>query len=128
MPNFIERDCTFTHDGRTFKAGGAVITDEVVIGYVGKAGDIDGCRTLTDWHGARIGRVRLLRSWRTPRSYVSDRMWQAEAVVNGRTYTGRTAGESMIFKGRETAASRKVRALLDTDIARADSAAGVGSV
>src|SRR5215813_7334229 len=33
MPDYIEKDCTFSHDGRTFEAGGAVVTSELLIAY-----------------------------------------------------------------------------------------------
>lgn len=31
---YVETDCTFTHRGRAFEAGGAVVTTEYAIGYV----------------------------------------------------------------------------------------------
>ena len=90
----IEQNCVFMHEGKAFEAGGAVIADDLLIAYVGENG------VLNDWHGNVIGAIKLTRSWKTPRSYVSDRMYQAYATVNGKTYTGRTAGVSMRFKGK----------------------------
>lgn len=36
MANFVETDCTFSSDGRTYEAGGAMVTPDRVIAYVGK--------------------------------------------------------------------------------------------
>ena len=109
---YVETDCVVTHEGRTYEAGGAVVTPSHVIGYVGKdRRDGMGCdrshgssRDLTDWHGNVIGTIRLTSSWRTPRSFVSSRMYQGYATVDGVTYTGRTCGEGMIFNGKRVAA------------------------
>ena len=49
MTTYIETDCTFTHEGRTFEAGGAVVTPDHIIAYPGANG------VLTDWHGSAIG-------------------------------------------------------------------------
>jgi hypothetical protein len=90
--------------------GGAVVTSETIVAYVGKViggrdfngrlGSEPAYRELTDWHGNKIGTIHLASSWATPRSYVSSRMYQAYATVNGVQYTGRTAGEGMVFKGK----------------------------
>jgi len=32
--------------------------------------------------------------------YISDRMFQVEAIVNGVTYTGRSAGVGMSYRGK----------------------------
>jgi len=98
MTTYVERDCIVTHEGRSFEAGGAVVTPEVCIGYVGKVAN--GHRELTDWHGKPIGTILLGNGWPTPRNYLSSRMYQAYATVNGVTYTGRTGGEGLSFKGK----------------------------
>ena len=110
---YIEKDCTISHNGQTFESGGAVVTPKVIIAYVGKVSEtqgpeyrLQGNRDLTNWHGAIIGRIRLAKSWATPRSHVSSKMYQAYATVDGITYTGRTAGEGMIFKGKACKASK----------------------
>ena len=104
---YVETDCTFEHEGRSFESGGAVITPDYVIGYVGDVLEEfpigAKLRALTNWHGLQIGTIRLTSSWRTPRSYVSSHYYQAYAKVDGVTYTGRTAGKGMIFKGRRAA-------------------------
>jgi hypothetical protein len=94
---YIEKDCTFEHEGRTFEAGGAVVTPDRIIAYLGKDG------VLTDWHGNKIGTYRVTSTWRTPASYVSSTMHQVYATVDGVTYTGRSAGVGMSFKGRRVA-------------------------
>lgn len=119
MENFVETDCTFSNDGRTYEAGGAMVTPDRVIAYVGKQiggrgfngqlGSEAPYRELTDWHGRPIGTIRLSSSWATPRSYVASRMYQAYATVNGVTYTGRTAGENMSFVGKRCAKQPKAK-------------------
>jgi hypothetical protein len=94
---FVEADCTVTLGGKEFTAGGAEVTDDHCIAYLGKDWE------LHSWHGEVIGSYRVIRSWRTPNSYVSSRMCQVEAVVNGIVYTGRSAGQGMIFKGKRKA-------------------------
>ena len=98
---YVEPDCTFTHEGGSFTAGGAVVTPERIIAYPGKAG------VLKDWHGNAIGTWRATATWRTPRSYVAGTMSQIVAKVNGATYTGRGAGEGMIFQGKRMARERR---------------------
>ena len=90
----IEPDCTFTHEGRAFTAGGAVVTPERITAYLGQNGQ------LTDWHGNVLGTYRITATWRTPRSFVSATMHQVYATVNGVQYTGRSAGVGMVFAGR----------------------------
>ena len=108
--NYIERKCTITNEGREFSAGGAVVTPDAIIAYVGKTtGDGMGCdrhgktslRELTDWHGEVIGTCYISSTWRTQHSYVSSTMHQIYATVDGINYTGRSAGEGMIFRGRK---------------------------
>jgi len=99
MTTVIERGCTFTHNGRTFENAGAVVSPDICIGYVGKLITANQ-HILTDWHGNQIGTIRLASCWRTPRSFVSNVMYQAYATVNGVQYTGRTCGEGMIFCGK----------------------------
>ena len=117
---YIERDCIFTHEGKAFESAGAIVTPDIVVGYVGKViggrgfngalGSEHPYRALTDWHGNSLGTIRLTSSWRTPRSYMASRMYQAYATVNGVTYTGRTCGEGMIFTGKRCAKQYPVKA------------------
>lgn len=55
---------------------------------------------LTDWEGKPVGTYKIISSWATPKSYVSSRMYQIEAIVKGKKYTGRSAGVGMLFNGR----------------------------
>ncbi len=97
---YIEHDCTFEHEGKAFTAGGAYITDRHIAAYPAKNG------ILANWHGDPIGTWKAVSTWETPRSYVSSTMSQIEALVNGIRYTGRGAGEGMIFRGK-TKVSKK---------------------
>lgn len=109
---YVEQDCTITHEGRTFESGGAVVTPEFAIGYVGPLLNVnasgtamyvtDGTRSLTDWHGKAIGTCYIQQSWPV-RSYIGSRMCQIVAFIDGIKYTGRGFGESMIWKGKRCA-------------------------
>ena len=94
MKTHIEQDCTVEHEGHKFTSRGAVVTPDIVIAYLGNNG------VLTDWHGATIGTYRITSTWPTPRSYVSGAMHQVRAVVDGVTYTGRSAGIGLIYRGK----------------------------
>lgn len=96
---------TVVHEGREFINLGAVISDSYVAGYLQSTKDSHGERmnavgNLTDWHGNVIGTYRIVKMWRTPRSYVSDVMCAVHATVNGNLYKGRSAGCGMLFKGK----------------------------
>lgn len=83
-----------------------MVTPDRLIAYVGKqenrAGSLIPIHTLTDWHGHAIGTIRLTSSWRI-NSYLTDRMYQGYATVNGVTYTGRTCGRGMVYHGKRVA-------------------------
>ena len=97
--NYVEKNCTIEHNGRKFTAGGAVVTPEHLVGYLGKP-RADGSRFLENWHGKWLGTCWITSTWRTSRSFTSGTMHQVHARVNGVTYTGRSAGEGMLFRGR----------------------------
>ena len=63
-------------------------------GYLGAGG------RMHTWHGQDMGRALVLRSWLTPRSFVSSRMYQVAATIHGYHYTGRCGGEGMLWRGR----------------------------
>lgn len=94
---YVETDCSFEHEGKTYTAGGAVVTYSNIVAYP----DVGG--TLKDWHGNVLGTWRTVTTWRTPRSYFSPTMSQIEATVDGVVYTGRGAGVGMIYKGKRKA-------------------------
>jgi hypothetical protein len=91
----IETDCAITFHGRTFTANGAMVTDKWIIAYM-----TTDMASVTDWHGNVLGDARIKTSWSTPTSYMTDRCYQVEVTVNGITYTGRTSGGGMIYKGK----------------------------
>lgn len=93
--DYIEQDCTIEIEGKTFESGGAVVTPDAIVAYLGKNG------SLQDWHGNELGNYRISASWRV-NSYVSSHMHQVYAWVDGVRYTGRSGGEGMLFKGRKT--------------------------
>lgn len=95
---FIEQDCTFSHKGRSFTSGGAIVTDQYLTAYPGKEG------RLNDWHGNQIGTYRILSS-RPARffgcpSWMGDRYYYMRATVNGTQYSLRGFGEGMIARGK----------------------------
>ncbi len=92
----IEQDCTIEHGGKTFEAGGAIVAPDFCIAYIGPNG------ALNDWHGRKIGTIRVRSSWRVS-SWMGTHMHQIEATVDGVTYTGRSFGEGMIYRGRRKA-------------------------
>lgn len=95
---YIEQDCTITHQGKSFEAGGAVITQDYLIAYPGANGE------LHDWHGNKIGTWKLISSrpamFFGHRSWMADRYCYMRARVNGVQYSLRGFGEGMIAKGR----------------------------
>ena len=101
---YIEQDCTIVHEGLTYTSGGACVTPDRIVAYLGKDG------VLTDWHGATIGQYRIKSTWRTPHSGLSDSMHQCYARVDGVTYTGRSAGVGMVFTGRRVSTRARVAA------------------
>jgi hypothetical protein len=96
---YVETDCTVTHEGRTFEAGGAVVTPDRIIAYPAADG------ILTDWHGRQLGTWRSVSSWRLAQwSPIGGWiMHQIEAVVDGVTYTGRGFGQGCLYRGRRKA-------------------------
>jgi hypothetical protein len=106
---YIETDCTIEHEGRKFTSGGAVVTEDYVVAYVGQTIDhvlgnppytgMFSRRNLTDWHGNVIGTCSFTASWRIS-SWQSDRMYQIWATVNGVRYTGRGMGAGMVCRLR----------------------------
>ncbi len=90
---YVERDCVIEHEGRRFESGGAFVSPAHVIAYLGKNG------MLSDWHGRCLGTYRITSTWKI-RSWISRTMHQVEVAVAGVTYTGRSSGVGMIYRGR----------------------------
>jgi hypothetical protein len=98
--SYVEQDCSLMVHDRTVTAGGAVVTPDLLIAYLGENG------VLTDWNGRAIGTYKITHAWRTPNSHVSDKMFQVQATVQGRKYTGRSAGVHMTYRGRPVRGSK----------------------
>jgi hypothetical protein len=92
--NYIEQNCTIEHNGQTFTSHGAMVAPRYLIAYLANNNQ------LTDWHGRPIGTYRITSTWKTPRLFASSEMHQIKAIVDGVTYTGRSGGVGMIFKGK----------------------------
>lgn len=90
---YVESDCVVNFQGNDFVSGGSVVTEDYAIVYL--AGTM---KHVTNWRGERLGSCWVVSSWKTPRSYVSSRMFQIEATIYGITYTGRSAGAGMIAR------------------------------
>lgn len=87
---------TIVFCGKEFTQAGAYISGDYAIGYLSK----DSLSIVT-WEGKPMGTVlRVVARWRTPRSYISSEMLQVEATIAGVVYTGRCAGESMLWRGK----------------------------
>jgi hypothetical protein len=91
---YIEKDCIFSHNGQNFESGGAIVTDDFIIGYI--SSDM---KKITDWHGNTLGNARVVSSWKVF-SFMSDKQYQIEVNINGIIYTGRSMGAGMIYKGK----------------------------
>jgi hypothetical protein len=102
---YVERDCVFSANGHSFESGGAVVTPDVAIGYLTSAEP--GKLVVTNWHGDRVlGNAYIVAKWRTPTSVYSEWMHQVEVVIDGRTYTGRSNGVGMVWKGKPKSTRR----------------------
>jgi hypothetical protein len=101
---YIEQNCVVHHNGREFKAGGAIVTESLAIAYLKFDGheSLYATGTVTDWHGNRLGTARIVGKWKQG-SFVSSHMLQVECCINGIWYTGRSAGNGMIWKGKRCA-------------------------
>jgi len=90
---YVEKDCTIQHEGRSFESGGAIVTPDFIVAYPGKR------NILQDWHGKEIGTWHATASWPV-RSWVGTTMYQIRATVDGIVYTGRGFGEGCIYRGK----------------------------
>ena len=72
-----EADCTITHEGQTYEAGGAVVTPE------GETlGHITASHKFRQWYGS---------------------MYQVTARIDGTFYTGRSSGAGMVWIAKRCA-------------------------
>ncbi len=85
LDTFVETDCTVSHNGQEFSAGGAFLAD-CSDGY--RRGVVYAqavCLRVTDWHGNIVAPARFGRIYRG--NYC--RMQSVSFVIAGVTYTGR---------------------------------------
>jgi len=87
---FVEKDCVFTHEGKDYESGGAYVLDDKALVYV-RLGD----KTVTDWHGNKLGTVLGYRlgDWRylTAKGQPCHpyRIAYVRVEMNGREWWGR---------------------------------------
>lgn len=93
-------DGTLTVDGRKFDNSGAHVDPERAAGYPQFDREFIGADgMMNDWHGAPIGTCRIVALWRV-NSWMGSWMYQIEATIDGRTYTGRGMGSGMLWRGK----------------------------
>lgn len=110
--DYIERDCTFTHEGHTFESGGAAFNDAYLIAYPSDEVTNHGY-ALKDWHGNIIGtwrKVSSVASWRMfgrGGSYMGDTYYFMRGkLTDGREYALRGFGVGMVAKGKRVKTSK----------------------
>jgi hypothetical protein len=105
MP-FDEGEVGFEFQGKTYVAHGAQVDERHCIGYLGDNDALLACG------GSVLGRYRITATWHMPRTcWISSRQHQVTATVEGRTYTGRSFGKGMIFKGHRVACELRIHGL-----------------
>ena len=106
MKNFVEENCTFTHDGKSFTFSGSYLIDDHGLVYITeKQGKI----TATDWHGNLISdKVELVSESRRVGPYIGEyKIKYYNVYIDGKKYFGRhnsTWGEAL--KIRKSKAKR----------------------
>lgn len=112
---YIERDCTITHEGHTFTANGALVNDAYLIAYpsdkrTGYMRHTSKYRAtfeyrLLDWHGNMIGtwweisnRPAVFFNVRSPMS--STYHYMRARLTDGREYSLRGFGVGMVARGK----------------------------
>lgn len=87
---------TVTHEGRSYTAQGAFVTDTHLTAYCGTH------NTITTWDGQIIGYYVVRSSWPV-NSFIGTRMMSVFiALTTGGTFIGRTFGEGMIVNAKRT--------------------------
>jgi hypothetical protein len=120
---------TIEHEGHSFSSGGAYVSDDRLIAYLGdgevtipahierwnrrtihvperkgRTGDVK------TWSDIVIGRYLITKTWRTPDRSGND--WHDMAQVrirlhDGRHYNGRSQGPGMIVRAKRVASERR---------------------
>ncbi len=98
MKPFIEKDCTFVFEGKSFISGGAYISKDYLIAYPHENGK------LKDWHGNTLG-IWWLLSWKPAiffgrHSFYNSKYYYMRAKVNGIEYSLRGFGPGFIASGK----------------------------
>ncbi len=81
-------------DGVLHSALGSFVSKLQAIGYL--SSDL---KSIDTWDGKHLGTAHVICRWHT-RSWISKYMYQVEAVICGRRYTGRTMGAGMLWRGK----------------------------
>lgn len=104
-PVFVEPDIAVEVEGRSFSAGGAMVTAELAMGYPSfPNGEYNGAMgEMKDGRGNVIGSCKITSRWKTPQSHISTHQFQIEAAINGVRYTGRGGGSGMLWRGKRVA-------------------------
>lgn len=91
---------TIVHEGKSFTALGSVVDHArgFVVGYV--SGE-PGAWRLTTWDGTTIAPLTRVRSW-TQWGFgaVRNEIHAWRAVIDGKTYSGRNSGPTMVLRMR----------------------------
>lgn len=113
---------TMSHDGTDFAAGGAYITDDRMVAYLGSIDTViphgegvaidrrpsKGDGNVQTWQGINIGRYSIVKSWRVHSMHGTHDMNQVSIrLTDGRRYNGRSQGPNMIVTARRLAADRR---------------------
>ena len=86
--NFIEQNCTFTHEGKNFTNNGAYIVGDVGAVYITV---VAGQLSATDWQGNVLGKAKILTTWERYAPSFGRCMWASYQVTmnDGSKWHGR---------------------------------------
>ena len=79
--------------------------DGFIIGYLGRSPS--GLWEIQSDNGRTMGPASIVGSWKPPRNCVSVWMFQVEACIGGKLYSGRCAGRRMSWRGKILRRPRK---------------------
>ena len=95
---YIEKDCTFSHEGHDYTSGGTCVTPERIVAYPATDG------VLRDWHGRQIGTYRVVHTRRAiffgRLSWHGSHYYYMRARVGDALYSLRGFGVGMIATGK----------------------------
>lgn len=109
----VEVGCVFSHAGKSFEAGGASVSAESIVGYMGPAEGREGSTRMhvgdrgdvRSWDGStKLGRYFVKSVHRDDRSFTSDERVYVDITVKvgseTRHYHGQTGGWGMVVTAR----------------------------